>query len=257
TTLNGEGLQHEDGHSHLISATVPNCISWDPTFAFEVAVIIQDGLRRMNSEQEDVYYYITLMNENYEHPPMPKGAEEGIRRGIYKLRPHKGKRGQPKVQLFGSGTILRSVEAAQGILEKYNVSADVWSVTSYNELRREAQACERWNRLHPTSKSKVPYITQVMEKEQGPVVAASDYMKILPDGIAKWVPGGILSLGTDGFGRSDSRAALRRFFEVDAANVAAAALYRLAESGEIEKSVVSKAVKELKINPEAPTPWTV
>jgi pyruvate dehydrogenase E1 component len=257
TTLNGEGLQHEDGHTHVMASTVPNCISYDPAYIYEIAVIVQDGIRRMYQEQEDVFYYVTLMNENYEHPAMPEGAEEGIRRGIYKLRAHKGKKGQPKVQLFGSGTILRQVEAAQELLDKYGVSADVWSVTSYNELRREAQECERWNRLHPTSKAKVPYITQVMEKEQGPVVAASDYMKILPDSIGKWVPQGVFSLGTDGFGRSDSRAALRRFFEVDSANVAAAALYQLALSGEIEKSVVSKAVKELGINPEAPTPWKV
>ena len=172
TTLNGEGLQHEDGHSHLVASTVPNCISYDPAYIYEIAVIVQDGMRRMFQEQEDVFYYVTLMNENYEHPPMPKGAEDGIRRGIYKLREHKGKKGQPKVQLFGSGTILRQVETAQGILEKYGVSADVWSVTSYNELRRDAQACERWNRLHPDSKPRLPYITQVMERRLGGDVPA-------------------------------------------------------------------------------------
>jgi pyruvate dehydrogenase E1 component len=258
TTLNGEGLQHEDGHTHVMASTVPTCISYDPAFAYEIAVIVQDGIRRMYQEQEDVFYYITLMNENYVQPAMPEGAEEGILKGVYKVRPHKAKKGQAKVQLLGSGTILRAALAAQDLLaERYNVSADVWSVTSYNELRREAQACERWNRLHPASKPRVPYVTQVFDKTEGPVVAASDYMKILPDGIGKWVRGGILSLGTDGFGRSDSRRALRRFFEVDAEHIAAAALYRLSQDGQRDAKDVATALKELGLDPDAPAPWTV
>ncbi|MBM3355417.1 MAG: pyruvate dehydrogenase (acetyl-transferring), homodimeric type, partial [Betaproteobacteria bacterium] len=229
TTLNGEGLQHEDGHSQVLASAIPNCVSYDPAYGHELAVIIQDGLRRMVTNQEDVYYYITLMNENYEHPALVPGSEEGILKGLYLLRPSKSK-AKTRVQLMGSGTILREVEAAAELLEKdWDIAADVWSATSFNELRRDGLAADRWNLLHPEAKPRVPWIAQCLEKHPGPVVAATDYMKVFADQIRPFLPGGRTCrvLGTDGFGRSDSRAKLRYFFEVNRHFVAAAALKAL------------------------------
>ena len=257
TTLNGEGLQHEDGHSQLVAQTVPNLLSYDPAFAYEVAVIVQDGLRRMYQEQEDIFYYITLMNENYAQPAMPEGVEEGIRKGMYKYKAVEAEKGQPVLQLLGSGTILNEVLRAQEMLAKqFDVCAGVWSVTSYKELRRDALSCERYNRLHPAKRARKPYVAQLLEKEEGPVVAASDYLKAVPDLIAPWVQGGIHSLGTDGFGRSDSRAALRRFFEVDAESIAATALYALSKTGKVKSKQVDEAIKSLGLDPDAEDPWT-
>ncbi len=259
TTLNGEGLQHEDGHSHVLASCIPNLLTYDPAFAYEIAVIIRDGLRRMYEKREDIFYYITLGNENYPMPRKPEGVDEDILRGLYKLQAHGGERGGergwPKAQLFGSGSILREALRAQEILAaQFQVSADVWSVTSYKELRKEALACERWNLLHPEEKPRKPYLAQLLEKESGPVIAATDYMKAVPDQVSRWVPGGLYPLGTDGFGRSDTRASLRRFFEVDAECIALAALSQLAQSGALKKSVVAEAVKTLRIDPEKADP---
>jgi len=257
TTLNGEGLQHEDGHSHVLSSTIPNCVSYDPTFAFEVAVIVQDGLRRMVENQEDVYYYITLMNENYPHPGLPEGAREGILKGMYKLSDG-GKADGPRVQLLGSGTILREVMAAVELLKKdWGVTADVWSCPSFNELRRDGIAAERWNLLHPGDKPKVAYVSQCLAGTKGPVVASTDYMRTFADQIREFVPRRYKVLGTDGFGRSDSRDNLRRFFEVNRHYVAIAALKALAEDGEIPAIKVAEAIKKYGIDAEKPAPWTV
>jgi len=253
TTLNGEGLQHEDGHSHVLFSTVPNCITYDPAYAYELAVIIQDGLRRMYAEDEDVFYYITICNENYAQPPMPggEGVIEGILKGIYRVSASAN--GPARVQLWGSGTILNEALRAQKLLwERFQVPADVWSVTSYNRLRAEALEVERWNRLHPAAAPRKPFIQQVMEATEGPIVAASDYMKVLADQLAPWLAGRLVSLGTDGFGRSESRPYLRRFFEVDAESIAAAALERLARWGEIAPETAQKAIIELGIDPEKP-----
>jgi pyruvate dehydrogenase E1 component len=259
TTLNGEGLQHEDGHSHILSSVIPNCVSYDPTYGHEVAVIIHDGLRRMVTNQEDVFYYITLMNENYEHPPMPEGAEEGILKGLYLLKPSKAK-SKLRVQLLGSGTILREVEAAAQLLEAdWDVAADVWSATSFTELRREGLACERWNLLHPEAKGRVPYVTKALQEKPGPVIAASDYVKTFAEQIRPFVPQGrsYKVLGTDGFGRSDSRARLRYFFEVNRHFVTVAALKALAEQGDVKPGQVAEAIKKYGIDPEKPDPTTV
>jgi pyruvate dehydrogenase E1 component len=260
TTLNGEGLQHEDGHSHVLASTVPNLLTYDPAFAYELGVILQDGIRRMYQEGENIFYYITLYNENYPMLPMPEGVTEGILRGLYKLRSSE-RRGSPppspptKVHLFGSGPILRQALRAQEILaERYGIAADVWSATSYKELRRDALECERWNMLHPTDEPRRSYIEQILAKEQGVFIAASDYLKAVPDMIARWVPGGLHPLGTDGFGRSDSRSALRRFFEVDAESITLAALYQLMKRGEIKPDRVRKAIDELGVNAEKPDP---
>lgn len=252
TTLNGEGLQHEDGHSHILAGTVPNCISYDPTFAYEVAVILQDGIRRMYGEQENVFYYLTLMNESYAHPAMPAGAEEGIRKGIYKLETHAGNKA--KVQLMSSGTIMNEVrKAAQILSEEYGVASDVYSVTSFNELARDGQACDRFNMLHPEAEVKVPYIEQVMGTE--PAIAATDYMKNYADQVRAFIPAQSYKvLGTDGFGRSDSRENLRRHFEVNAGYVVVAALNELAKRGEVEKSVVAAAIKKFDIDTEKTNP---
>ncbi|EPN5404962.1 pyruvate dehydrogenase (acetyl-transferring), homodimeric type [Vibrio cholerae] len=252
TTLNGEGLQHEDGHSHILAGTVPNCISYDPTFAYEVAVILQDGIRRMYGEQENVFYYLTLMNESYAHPAMPAGAEEGIRKGIYKLETHAGNKA--KVQLMSSGTIMNEVrKAAQILSEEYGVASDVYSVTSFNELARDGQACDRFNMLHPEAEVKVPYIAQVMGTE--PAIAATDYMKNYADQVRAFIPAQSYKvLGTDGFGRSDSRENLRRHFEVNAGYVVVAALSELAKRGEVEKSVVAAAIKKFDIDTEKTNP---
>jgi pyruvate dehydrogenase E1 component len=259
TTLNGEGLQHEDGHSHILSSVIPNCVSYDPTYGHELAVIIHDGLRRMVTNQEDVYYYITLMNENYEHPALPAGSEQGILKGMYLLKESKSK-AKSRVQLMGSGTILREVEAAAVLLEKdWEIAADVWSATSFTELRRDGMAAERWNLLHPEDKARVPYVTQCLEKRAGPVVAASDYMKTFADQIRPFVPRDRVYkvLGTDGFGRSDSRAKLRHFFEVNRYFIAIAALKALAETGEAKAKTVSEAIRKYAIDPNKPDPTTV
>lgn len=256
TTLNGEGLQHEDGHSHLMSATIPNCISYDPTFAYELAVIIQEGLRRMVQNQEDVYYYITLMNENYTHPALPKGAEKGILKGLYNFS-RSAKKGE-KVQLMGSGVILREVIAAAEMLEKdWNISADVWSATSFTELRREGLDCERWNMLNPDKPQRVNYIAECLKDAKGPVIASTDYMKSFAEQIQRFVPNKFVALGTDGFGRSDSREALRDFFEVDRRYVVLAALKALCDEGKLPAAKVAEAVKKYKLNANKPNPVTV
>jgi pyruvate dehydrogenase E1 component len=258
TTLNGEGLQHEDGHSHVLSSVIPNCVSYDPAFAYELAVIIHDGLRRMVTDQEDVFYYITIMNENYEHPAMPEGAEEAILKGIYLFR--EGSKKKSRVQLLGSGTILREVIAAAELLDAdWGIAADVWSATSFTELRREALAVERWNTLHPEASPRTPYVTQCLEKRAGPMVAATDYIKTFADQIRPFVPKDrtYRVLGTDGFGRSDSRAKLRHFFEVNRYFVAIAALKALADQGEIKPKIVADAIKKYGIDPEKANPVSV
>jgi len=256
TTLNGEGLQHEDGHSHLMSATIPNCVSYDPTFAYELAVIIQEGLRRMVQNQEDVYYYITLMNENYSHPAMPEGSAEGILKGMYAFSKSKTK--GPKVQLMGSGVILREVIAAAELLEKdWGVSADVWSVTSFTELRREGIDIERWNLLNPEKKQKETYIGKCLSKAEGPVIASTDYMRSFADQIRNFIPNRFVALGTDGYGRSDSREALRSFFEIDRYYVVLAALKALADDGKLPAAKAAEAIKKYNINTTRPNPTTI
>jgi pyruvate dehydrogenase E1 component len=258
TTLNGEGLQHEDGHSHLLSSTVPNCVSYDPTFAYEVAVIIQDGLRRMVKDQEDVFYYITVMNENYAHPAMPEGAREGILKGMYLLRAASGEGRDATVQLLGSGTILREVIAAADLLEQdWGVAADVWSCPSFTELRREGMEVERWNLLHPEEPQRKAYIEQCLEGHTGPAVAATDYMRTFADQIRPHLKRNYKVLGTDGYGRSDFRKKLRRFFEVDRHYVAVAALKALAEDGVLPAARVTEAIRKYGIDTNKPCPWLV
>ncbi|GGE33243.1 pyruvate dehydrogenase E1 component [Halopseudomonas oceani] len=256
TTLNGEGLQHEDGHSHLLASTIPNCRSYDPTYGYELAVIIREGARRMMDEQENVYYYLTVMNEAYAQPAMPKGkgVEDGIMRGMY-LLDSTGKPGDLHVQLMGSGTILREVREAAAILkEDFDVSADIWSVTSFNELRRDGLAVERDNRLHPTRKAKTSFVEQCLDKRQGPVIAATDYMKLYADQIRQWVPAPYKVLGTDGFGRSDSRRKLRYFFEVDRYWVAYTALSALVEQGKLKPKVLTDALKAFGLDADKTNP---
>jgi pyruvate dehydrogenase E1 component len=258
TTLAGEGLQHQDGNSHVYSLAYPNCLSYDPAFAYELAVIIQDGIRRMYGEGESVFYYLTVMNEAYEMAAMPDGpaVREGIVKGLYKCAAAPSGKGKLRAQLLGSGAILPEVLKAQTILsEKYGVRADVWSATSYGELYREGHAAERWNMLHPGEKPRVPYVTQLFEGSEGPIIAASDYLKVLPDLIDRWLPRPLVSLGTDGFGRSESRAALRDHFEVDARFVTVATLAALAREGQIDAKVVQKAIKDLDINVEKRNPF--
>ncbi|MBL8534746.1 MAG: pyruvate dehydrogenase (acetyl-transferring), homodimeric type [Betaproteobacteria bacterium] len=258
TTLNGEGLQHEDGHSHLISSTIPNCVSYDPTFGYEVAVIVQDGLRRMCQEQDDVFYYITVMNENYTHPAMPAGAEAGILKGMYLLSAAEGGKKMPRVQLLGSGTILREVIAgAKMLAEEFGVAADIWSCPSFNELRRDGMETERWNLLHPEDRPRVPYVTQCLQKHPGPAIAATDYMRIVAEQIRPYVDRRYVVLGTDGFGRSDTREQLRSFFEVDRRYVAIAALKALADEGTIPAATVTQAIRKYQIDPDKPQPWRV
>ena len=255
TTLNGEGLQHEDGHSHILASTIPNCVSYDPTFSYELAVIMQDGLRRMFKNQEDVYYYITLMNENYSHPAMPQGAEDGIRRGMYLFREAANAKG-PRVQLLGSGTILREVIAGADLLaQDFGVAADIWSCPSFNELRREGLETERWNLLHPAASPRKSYVEQCLAQRQGPVIASTDYMRAFADQIRPFVPRRYISLGTDGFGRSDYRVALRKFFEVDRYHVAVAALNALADESMIEKGKVEGAIRKYALDTERAPPW--
>ena len=257
TTLNGEGLQHQDGHSHLQASTIPNCVSYDPAYAYELAVIIQDGLRRMYQEGENRFYYVTTMNENYLQPEIPEGAEEGIIRGMYSLR-RSGAESELRVQLMGSGTILREVEAAGSILEsQYGVAADIWSVTSVNELQREGKAVQRWNMLHPEESPRVPYVTAQLQSESGPFVAATDYMKSYTDQIREFVPGHFTVLGTDGYGRSDTRSKLREFFEVSREYVVLAALNALVAEGKMEASRVTAAMADLGISADKTDPLAV
>ena len=257
TTLNGEGLQHQDGHSHILANTIPNCRSYDPTFSYEVAVVVQDGLKRMYQDKENCYYYITLMNENYVHPDMPEGVEEGIIKGIYQLEKGTSKK-KNRVQLMGSGTILNEVIAAAEILRNdFSVEADIWSVTSVNELTREGQATARWNLLHPTETPRKAYVTEVLESQDGPFIIATDYMKNYAEQLRAFIPGDYQVLGTDGFGRSDSRQKLRHFFEVDSQFVVVAALKSLADQGKIKADVVAKAIKQFGIDPDKADPLTV
>ena len=255
TTLLGEGLQHDDGHSHVLSSVVPTCRSYDPAFAYEIAVIVQDGIRTMYENNEDHFYYLTVCNENYVQPPMPETAnlQEGILRGMYLYRASEN--GQAQVTLFGSGPILNEALKAQKLLaEKYSVKADVWSITSYTELRREALDVDRWNRLHPAEEPRIPYLVKSLAECDMPIIAASDYMKMVPDQIAPWLPGRLTALGTDGFGRSENREHLRHFFEVDAASITAAALSRLAHWGRFDKLLAKQAISELGLNPESLNP---
>lgn len=255
TTLNGEGLQHEDGHSHIVASTIPNCVSYDPAFAYELAVIIQDGLRRMYLEQEDVYYYITVMNENYSHPEMPDGVENDILKGMYLFSEGNKNSKELHVQLLGAGTILREVIAAAEILKnEYNVNADIWSVTSFNELRREALSVTRWNMLHPDQSAKLSHVENCFKGREGPVVGATDYMKIYADQIREFIPGKYRVLGTDGFGRSDTREKLRHFFEVDRFYITVAALKALSEDGKISTQQIVQAIEKYGIDPERPNP---
>ncbi|MCH7822221.1 MAG: pyruvate dehydrogenase (acetyl-transferring), homodimeric type [Proteobacteria bacterium] len=256
TTLAGEGLQHQDGHSLVNAGTVPNCVAYDPTYAYELAVIIHDGLRRMIGEQENVFYYITCMNENYVHPPMPAGVEDGILRGMYLLQV--GGQGKIRVQLMGSGTILREVLGAAEILETdFGIPSDVWSVTSFNELRRDALTVERWNQMHPEAEPRKCYIEECLASRPGPYVAATDYMKIVPDQIQRWVPGSFISLGTDGYGRSDARKALRQHFEIDERYIALTALNALADDGVLDQKTVAQAIQKFGIDPDRPDPVTL
>lgn len=256
TTLAGEGLQHQDGHSQLVAATVPNCVVYDPTFAYELAVIVQDGMRRMFVNQESIFYYITVMNENYAQPAMPKGVEAGILKGGYLLQT--GGRGKVRATLLGCGTILREALAAAQILENdYGVPADVFSVPSFTELRREALETERWNMLHPGEAARVPYVQQLLANHEGPVIAATDYMRAVPDQIRQWVGGRYVTLGTDGYGRSDSRAALRKHFEVDRNYIAVAALKSLADEGKVDQKTVISAMQKLGVDPSKPVPWKI
>src|SRR3954464_11583997 len=255
TTLSGEGLQHQDGHSHLLALAVPNLKSYDPAFAFELAVIIEDGIKRMYKDGESLFYYLTVMNEAYEQLPMPDGSREGILKGMYKFRASDKKKSRAKAQLLGSGAILNEVLAAQKVLaEQYDVAADVWSVTSYPELYRDGHEVERWNRLHPAEKPRVPFVAQCLGGTEGVIVAASDYVKLLPNGIDRWTPRPVVALGTDGFGRSEGRASLRDFFEVDAKHIVAATLSELAREGKVEATVAKKAIADLGINPDKRNP---
>jgi pyruvate dehydrogenase E1 component len=257
TTLNGEGLQHEDGHSHVLASTIPNCISYDPTFAYEVVVIVREGIRRMYEEQQDVYYYITLMNENYPHPAMPEGAEPQIIKGLYLLKAGAEKKG-PRVQLMGSGTILREAMAAAELLrDDFKVDADIWSATSFNELRRDGMSAERWSLLHPSKPRRKSYLETALEGHAGPVVAVTDYMRAYAEQVRSQIPRRYVVLGTDGFGRSDYRAKLRRFFEVNRYYIAVAALKALADDGEIKAEVVDQAIAKYGLETERPDPWTV
>jgi pyruvate dehydrogenase E1 component len=257
TTLNGEGLQHQDGHSHVLASTIPNCVSYDPAYAYELAVIIQDGLRRMYHEGENCFYYITTMNENYFQPEMPQGVEEGIIQGMYQLKASVEK-SERRVQLLGGGAILLEIEAAAAILESdYQVAADVWSLTSVNQLQREGKAVQRWNLLHPEEEQRVPYVTRSLQQAGGPVVAATDYLKLYADQIREFVPGSYTVLGTDGFGRSDTRRKLREFFEVSREYIVIAALKALADEGKIESARVGEAITALGVDRDKPNPITV
>ena len=257
TTLSGEGLQHQDGNSHVLALPVPNLLAYDPAFAYEVAVIVQDGIRRMYKDNESIFYYITVMNEPYLMPPMPIGSREGILKGMYRFRANEDTSSKLRAQLFGSGAILRHVLEPQEILkQKFGVAADVWSVTSYKQLYNDGLDVERWNMLHPTERQRVPYVTQCIAEAPGVLVAASDYLKALPNMVSKWLPRHLAALGTDGFGRSEGRESLRDFFEVDARFITLATLTELWHERQIEASVVEKGMKELDINPAKLNPRT-
>ena len=257
TTLAGEGLQHQDGHSHVLSLGVPPCRSYDPAYAYELGTIIEDGIARMYGDGEAIFYYLTVMNEQYEMPPMPEGVRDGIIKGLYRFRTAPNAKASARAQLIGSGAILNEVIKAQGLLEKYGVAADVWSATSYNELYRDAHRAERWNLLHPGETARVPYVTECLAGTKGVVVAASDYLKSQPDMIARWVGRPVVTLGTDGFGRSEDRTSLRNFFEVDARHIAATTLSTLARDKQVDLKVVTQAFKDLEIDPEKVDPTTV
>jgi len=255
TTLNGEGLQHQDGNSQLLAYPVPNMVAYDPAFAYELATIIQDGIRRMYVEQEPIFYYLTVMNEPWEMPEMPEGSKEGILKGIYKFKASAKKDAKLRAGLLGSGAMMQEVIKAQQILEeKYGVAADIYSVTSYKNLYFDGISAERWNMLHPGEKEKVPFVSEMLKDSGGIVVAASDYVKALPESISKWIPGRMVALGTDGFGRSESRENLRNHFEVDAKHIVLATLSALMREGKVKADVVKGAIKELGINPEKPNP---
>ncbi|NBV42851.1 pyruvate dehydrogenase (acetyl-transferring), homodimeric type, partial [bacterium] len=254
TTLNGEGLQHQDGHSHLLASTIPNLITYDVAFRYEIAVILKDGLRRMYQDNEGVFYYITLGNENYTQPDMPEGAEDGILKGLYKFST--APKNRHRIQLFGSGTIMREAIRAQELLARFGVAADIWGATNYKALRNDAIRAQRWNTLNPGKPKKRSYLETILEGVEGPFFAVSDNMRIVSDQIAPWVPG-LISMGTDGFGRSESRENLRRFFEVDAECITVTVLYHLAESGKIKHSEVETAIKQLGIDPQKPFGYCV
>jgi pyruvate dehydrogenase E1 component len=259
TTLAGEGLQHQDGHSHVLALPVPNLMAYDPSFAFEIAIIIQDGIKRMYVDGESIFYYLTITNEPLPMPEMPEGREvrDGILKGLYRFKPSEKKDAKARAQLMGSGTIMYQVLEAQKVLEeKYGVAADVWSVTSYKNLYYDGNACERWNMMHPGGEAKVPFVTQAFSNAgaKGPFIAASDYMKVLPESISQWIPGRLVALGTDGFGRSEGRKSLRDFFEVDAKHIVLATLSALAKEKQIKPDVVQQAIKDLGINPDKPNP---
>ena len=255
TTLNGEGLQHEDGHSHLMSATVPNCVSYDPTFAYELAVIIQDGMRRMYVEQEDIFYYITVMNENYNHPAMPEGVEADILKGMYCFNQGANKK-TPRVQLLGSGVIFREVESAAEMLRNdWGVESDLWSCPSFTELAREGRHCERWNRLHPLEPAKLSHVAKCLGNAEGPIIAASDYTRAFAEQIRAYLAAPYKVLGTDGFGRSDTRSNLRKFFEVDRFHITVAALKSLADLGKIDNTKVAEAITRYGIATDVTAPW--
>jgi pyruvate dehydrogenase E1 component len=255
TTLAGEGLQHQDGNSQLLAYTVPNLLAYDPAFAYEIAVILQEGIRRMCQAQESVFYYLTVGNEPYAMPPMPEGTREGILKGMYKFKASENTKAKRQAQLLGSGAILNEALKAQKILEeRYDVAVDVWSVTSYKALYNDGHDADRWNILHPTEPPRLPYVTSCLANTQGVIVAASDYVKALPDSVARWCPRSIVPLGTDGFGRSDSRAALRDFFEVDARFIVLAALSALVREKKVRPEVVSKAIRDLDISPNKTNP---
>jgi pyruvate dehydrogenase E1 component len=263
TTLSGEGLQHQDGHNLITASTIPNCVSYDPTFAYEMAVIIQDGIRRMYQDQEDVFYYVTMMNENWRHPAMPEGSREGILKGMYLLRDggsqDKKDEKKPRIQLLGSGAILREVMAAADMLrDDFGVAADIWSATSFNELRRDGIDAERWSMLHPQEKRRQSYVETCLVGRPGPIVAATDYMRLYAEQIRPYLPGkSYVVLGTDGFGRSDTRKKLRHFFEVDRRYVVVAALRALADTGELPVGKIREAMEKYGIDPEKPNPSTV
>jgi pyruvate dehydrogenase E1 component len=255
TTLAGEGLQHQDGQSHLLAYPLPNLRAFDPAFAYEIAVIVRDGIRRMYKEQESIFYYLTVTNEPYPMPAMPQGAEEGILKGMYLLARAENHQSHLRAQLLGSGAILREALKAQKMLaESYDVAADVWSVTGYKELYQDGHSCDRWNMLHPSEEPRVPYVTHCFRNAPGALVAASDYVRALPDSICRWMPRPLVSLGTDGFGRSDTRAALRDFFEVDARFITLATLNELAREKVVKPAVVQKAIQDLEINPAKVNP---
>jgi pyruvate dehydrogenase E1 component len=258
TTLAGEGLQHQDGHNLLFAATIPNCVAYDVCYAYELAVVIRNGLYRMFEQDESVYFYLTVMNENYPQPKMPKGVESGILKGMYCLQATRLKKPKLSVQLLGSGTILREIEKAAAILEtEYKIAATVWSVTSFNELRREGLAIERSNMFHPAKKAQQSYVTQCLQDTAGPVIAATDYIKSYADQIRQFIPKRYVVMGTDGFGRSDTREQLRDFFEVDHRYIVLASLTALAEEGQFDRKKIAQAMKSMGLNPEKPIPTSV